>query len=87
MAIVTSEACRGQGVGRELMASAEDAARRFGCDQMEVTSANRRTEAHAFYASLGYEDWANRAGRFLKDLVPGFSDGSYAARSPAVRLP
>lgn len=83
VAIVTSHAVRGQGAGRLLMACAENMARELGCVQMEVTSANRRTDAHAFYAGLGYENWADRAGRFLKDLVPGFSAGSYAARFPA----
>jgi len=83
VAIVTSHAVRGQGVGRLLMAHAEDMARELGCVQMEVTSANRRADAHAFYAGLGYENWAGRAGRFLKDLVPGFSAGSYAARFSA----
>ncbi|HZC26193.1 MAG TPA: hypothetical protein VE287_04165 [Actinopolymorphaceae bacterium] len=58
---------------------------RFDCAQMEVTSANRRADAHAFYRSLGYENWSDRAGRFLKDLVPGFSAGSFAARFPAER--
>lgn len=85
VALVTSESCRGEGVGRELMTAAEDIARRFGCVRMEVSSANRRTGAHAFYTRIGYENWADRAGRFMKDLVPGFSDGSYAARFPAGR--
>lgn len=83
VAIVTSQAVRRQGCGRLLMAHAEEAARRFGCVQMEVSSANRRADAHAFYTSLGYENWADRAGRFLKDLESGFSAGSYAARFPA----
>lgn len=83
VAIVTSDAMRGQGIGKVLMAHAEDIARGFGCMQMEVTSANRRADAHAFYHSLGYQNWSDRSGRFMKDLVPGFSSGSYAARFPA----
>lgn len=69
VAIVTSSAARGQGVGRRLMAAAEDVARQLGCVRMELTSANRRTDAHAFYGNLGYENWADRSGRFRKDLA------------------
>lgn len=85
VALVTSESCRGQGVGRDLVVAAEDAALRLGCVRMEVTSANRRIGAHAFYERLGYENWADQAGRFLKELAPGVNAGSYAARFPAGR--
>jgi GNAT superfamily N-acetyltransferase len=83
VALVTAESVRGQGIGRRLMAAAEDAAREFGCSLMEVTSANRREPAHAFYRDLGYSNYSDRSGRFLKDLEPGFSKRSYAARHPA----
>jgi GNAT superfamily N-acetyltransferase len=83
VALVTAESVRGQGVGRALMAAAEEAAREFGCVLMEVTSANRREPAHAFYQSLGYSNYSDRSGRFVKDLEPGFSNRSYAARHPA----
>lgn len=73
VAIVTDAEHRGQGIGQALMRAAEQVARAFGCVRMEVTSANRRVDAHAFYRGLGYSDWADRSGRFLKDLVPGLS--------------
>jgi GNAT superfamily N-acetyltransferase len=68
VALVTAESVRGQGVGRKLMASAEEVACEFGCTRMEVTSANRREGAHAFYRGLGYTNYSDRSGRFLKDL-------------------
>jgi GNAT superfamily N-acetyltransferase len=64
-AIVVTECQRRRGVGRALMARAEDEARRQGCERIELTSADRRTDAHAFYGALGYEE-ASR--RFLKRL-------------------
>lgn len=82
VALVTAQSARGQGIGRALMAAAEETAREFGCVLMEVTSANRREPAHAFYRDLGYDNYSDRSGRFLKDLVPGFSARSYAARHP-----
>lgn len=46
---------RGQGIGRLLMASAVDQARELGCYRVQLTSNNRRLEAHRFYESLGFE--------------------------------
>lgn len=83
VALVVAEHARGNGIGRALMAEAERIAREDGCIAMEVSSANARTEAHAFYRSLGYDNWADRAGNFRKDLVPGTAAASYAARFPA----
>jgi GNAT superfamily N-acetyltransferase len=53
VALVVSPACRGQGIGRQLVAAAEEAASELGCITMEVTSARSRTESHPFYQSLG----------------------------------
>lgn len=85
--LVVAATCRGRGIGRRLVEAAENAARGYGCVAMEVTSARGRTDAHAFYRNLGYEDWCDRAGRFLKDLTPGVSAHSYAARFPATVAP
>ncbi|WP_329624144.1 GNAT family N-acetyltransferase [Streptomyces sp. NBC_01255] len=45
---------RGGGLGRELMERAVARARERGCALVQLTSDKRRTEAHRFYASLGF---------------------------------
>lgn len=86
-ALVVAESCRGQGVGRMLMVAAEELARDCGCVVMEVSSDRGRIDAQAFYRSHGYEDWGDRSARFVKDLVPGASEHSYAARFPVTGMP
>lgn len=54
-ALVVDERARGTGVGRALMREAESILRAAGCERIEVTSATRRADAHAFYTALGYE--------------------------------
>lgn len=68
MALVVDESCRGQGLGRTLVAEVEQEARRLGCRDMEVTSSRARDAAHSFYRGLGYEDVCDRAARFIKAL-------------------
>lgn len=62
--LVVSEAARGRGIGRQLLTSAENHLRALGCIKLEVTSAAHRNDAHAFYASHGYEE---QRVRFVKD--------------------
>ena len=64
--IVTSEV-RGQNIGRMLVEAAEQWCREKGCQIIEVTSNDRRAEAHAFYRHLGYE---RSSIRFFKKLEP-----------------
>ncbi|MFE5482882.1 GNAT family N-acetyltransferase [Streptomyces sp. NPDC056527] len=45
---------RGGGLGRELMARAVERARARGCALVRLTSDKQRTDAHRFYASLGF---------------------------------
>lgn len=71
VALVTAEECRGQGIGRRLVAAAERTAADLGCVTMEVTSARTRTESHPFYRRLGYADRCEHSARYLKDLTPG----------------
>lgn len=63
--MVVDDSRRSRGVGHQLVMAAEALARDAGCDRIEVTSAERRTRAHAFYRRLGYED---RPQRFVKPL-------------------
>lgn len=62
--IVTASA-RGQAIGRMLVEAVESWCREQGCAMVEVTSNDRRTEAHAFYRHMGYE---RTSLRFMKTL-------------------
>jgi GNAT superfamily N-acetyltransferase len=53
------------GVGRHLLREAEQRARAAGAVRIEVTSAEHRRDAHAFYTACGY---APSAQRFMKRL-------------------
>ncbi len=63
--LVVAEHARGQGIGRRLIAAAEDWAKQHGCARIEVTSGNARTAAHAFYRHLGYEQTSQRFSKVL----------------------
>lgn len=58
------------GIGRRLIAEAERLAWEYGCDRLEITSGDHRTDAHAFYEAVGYEQ-VNR--RFIKLKPPSQS--------------
>lgn len=51
----TDEAHRGRGLGGELMAWIESAARDRGAARVQLTSNRTRLDAHRFYERLGYE--------------------------------
>lgn len=65
IALVVTERERRVGVGRMLIARAEDEARAWQCGRMMVTSAERRAEAHAFYQHLGYEYTGRRFAKAI----------------------
>jgi GNAT superfamily N-acetyltransferase len=70
VALVVADRARGQGVGSQLVAAAESFAASRGCVRMEVTSADRRLDAHRFYQGRGYTVQTGTSSRFLRDLVP-----------------
>lgn len=64
-ALVVAGEAQGHGIGRMLVEAAEDWMREEGCQLAEVTSNDRRADAHAFYRHLGYE---RSSIRFFKKL-------------------
>jgi hypothetical protein len=50
------------------MAAAESFAADHGCVRIEVTSADHRADAHAFYRRRGYVDQAGLSSRFIVEL-------------------
>jgi RimJ/RimL family protein N-acetyltransferase len=53
VALVVSGSARRRGIGQRLVAAAMEWARAQGCSRLSVTSAERRTDAHAFYPACG----------------------------------
>ena len=64
-ALVVTKEAQGHGIGKMLVEAAEEWMRKGGCQLVEVTSNDRRAEAHAFYRHLGYE---RSSIRFFKKL-------------------
>jgi GNAT superfamily N-acetyltransferase len=62
-----SDQARGQGVSGQLVTAAELFATSRGCVCMEVTSEDRRQDAHEFYRRCGYIDQTGRSSRFLRE--------------------
>ncbi len=54
--VIVSDRFRGKKVGRLLMEELENFAVRQGCGYAILVSSGYRTEAHAFYESLGYTE-------------------------------
>lgn len=64
-AMVVATSHRRRGVGRTLIDAVTHLAVEQGCSALELTTAERRTEAHRFYESLGF---ARASLRFLRRL-------------------
>jgi GNAT superfamily N-acetyltransferase len=66
-ALVTSSATRRRGVGQLLVAAAKEWAIAHECVRLSVTSAERRSDAHAFYPACGLP----YTGRRFAMEIPG----------------
>lgn len=63
--LVVADGARSQGIGAALVERVEDAARRWGCDRIEVTSGDDRPDAQRFYLREGFSP---KPERFIKTL-------------------
>src|SRR5690349_6767881 len=63
--LVVDEAARGTGVGRALVEAVEARARDAGCERLSVTTHENRSQAHEFYARIGFERTGRRFGMTL----------------------
>lgn len=54
-AVRVASSRRGQGIGAAFVTWAVDRCRERGCRMVQLTSSNSRTDAHRFYARLGWE--------------------------------
>jgi ribosomal protein S18 acetylase RimI-like enzyme len=63
--LVVDKTCRREGLGSELLATAEAEAGRRGCTLIYLTTAERRRGAHQFYRRLGYEETGRRFAKRL----------------------
>jgi GNAT superfamily N-acetyltransferase len=66
--LVVRHGQRRQGVGAALVAAAEELARGWRCDVLELTSSRARDAAHPFYRALGYQDQSDHHARYLREL-------------------
>jgi len=74
--MVVLETYRRRGIGRLLVDAAERQARRWGCGTIRLESRAHRTEAHAFYRALGFDDHGVSFEKVLEPGSPGRVRGS-----------
>ncbi len=63
--MAVDSAIRNQGIGKALVVVAQRHAEEMGCSEMEVTSSLRRSDAHAFYVALGFQETSRKFVRQL----------------------
>jgi GNAT superfamily N-acetyltransferase len=67
-ALVVAPSARGTGLGRELVDAAAALGAQWGCGSLELTSNDRRVDAHRFYASLGF---VSESRKFRRPIAQG----------------
>lgn len=68
--LVVDQKKRSQGLGRSLVAAAEEYARAQNLKFLRANSGAQRTEAHEFYGKMGFHDQRDQK-RFVKNLSLG----------------
>jgi GNAT superfamily N-acetyltransferase len=63
--LVVEESFRGKGIGKILVETIIDIARKIGCKKVELDSSLHRKRAHKFYQDMGFE---TRAYLFSKSI-------------------
>ena len=66
--VAVDEKYRGQGIGRKIIEYIETMGAKLHCNAIELTSANFRTGAHAFYKALGFT--IKKTTHFIMDMNP-----------------
>jgi len=66
-ALVVDESHRRKGIARSLIQAIEEYGRNNGCARFEVTTNEKRKDAHSLYQAMGYEPVLKR---FLKSELP-----------------
>jgi len=67
-ALVVATHARGLGLGRALVDAAAALGAQWGCGFLELTSNDRRVDAHRFYTSLGF---VSESRKFRRPIAPG----------------
>jgi N-acetylglutamate synthase-like GNAT family acetyltransferase len=69
-ALAVDERYRRRGIGEALVAAMEDEARVRGCRLIYLTSAQPRSDAHAFYRRIGFDETGLRFAKWLDGVEP-----------------
>jgi GNAT superfamily N-acetyltransferase len=67
--LVVVPAARGQGVGRALLAAAEERARERGCGKLTLEVLDDNHRARTLYTSFGFADYAGPTRFLIKNLA------------------
>jgi GNAT superfamily N-acetyltransferase len=58
--VITDQAYRKQGIGKKIMQQAIECAKESNCYKVVLLSSTKRTEAHGFYESIGFNGNSKR---------------------------
>src|SRR3989338_1772409 len=61
--VFVNESERGQGIGSKLVQEIVKQAKEKGCYKLICTSRTKKTEVHALYQNIGFQDWGKECRR------------------------